>query len=216
LAVAESRWTGFVGHASRAFAAAVAACLLLSACWVVEVMNYSDDDDLDRYGIQARHLGTIWHIFTAPFLHASPDHIIGNSMPLTILAFLTALQGAARFLLVTLVVTVVSGLGVWFLADSGSLTLGASGLIFGYFGYLLARGVFERQPFDLTVAAIVAVLYGTIIVAAVPGHPNISWQAHLFGMLGGALAAFFMREGALSRAHSRRGPWRLWVSQGHS
>ena len=208
--------SGFVGHASRALAAVVMACLLLATCWVVEVFNYADDNDLDRYGIQAHHVGTIWHIFTAPFLHANPEHIIGNSMPLMILAFLAALQGFVRFLQVTLIVIVTSGLGVWFLADAGSVTLGASGLIFGYFGYLLARGMFERRPFDLTVAVIVVLLYGTIILLAIPGRPDISWQAHLFGMLGGATAGYLLRERGLNPARSHRGSSHLSESPGRS
>jgi membrane associated rhomboid family serine protease len=173
----------------------VATFLLLAACWAVEVANYTDEGALsNRYGIQAHDSDAIWHIFTAPFLHANLDHIMANSVPLAILGFLAALRGVARFVTVSLIITVASGLGVWFLAAPGTVTVGASGLIFGYFGYLIARGFVERRPLDIVVGGLVAVAYGTMIFGALPGQPGISWQAHLFGLIGGVLAAWLARQ----------------------
>lgn len=170
--------------------------LLLVVCWTVEIANAADGGALSAaYGIRPHDAGSIWHIFTAPFLHANLDHIMANSLPLAILGFLSATRGMARFLTVSLIIIVVSGLGVWFLAAPGSVTVGASGLIFGYFGYLLARGFVERRVGDVVIGVLVAVFYGTMIFGALPGQPGISWQAHLFGLFGGIAAAWFTRAG---------------------
>ncbi len=186
---------GLATQASRVVVAFVATVMLLGACWAVEVANYADDGALsDKYGIQAHDGDTIWHIFTAPFLHANIDHIMANSMPLAVFGFLAALRGMARFITVSLIIMVASGLGVWFLSSPDTVTVGASGLIFGYFGYLIARGFVEHRPFDIVVGLVIAVFYGTIIFGALPGQPGISWQAHLFGLIGGILAAWFTRQ----------------------
>jgi membrane associated rhomboid family serine protease len=169
--------------------------VLLGACWAVEVVNYNGESALDnRYGIQAHDTDTLWHIFTAPFLHANLDHLMANSVPLAIFAFLAALRGVARFVAVSVIVMVASGLGVFFLAAPGTVTVGASGLIFGYFGYLLARGFVEHRPLDIVVAVLIAVVYGTMLFGALPGQPGISWQAHMFGLIGGVLAAWMTRQ----------------------
>ncbi|MFL6054321.1 MAG: rhomboid family intramembrane serine protease [Actinoallomurus sp.] len=192
---ARSPRDGILHHASRAVGALIITVLLLGVCWAMEVVNYGGD--LTReYGIQPHNVHALWHIFTAPFLHANLDHIMANSVPLAIFGFLTALRGAGRFIAVSLIVLVVSGLGVWFLAPSNVVTIGASGLIFGYFGYLLARGFFERRLLDIVVGVVIALLYGTMIFGVLPGQPGISWQAHLFGLIGGVLAARMTRRRA--------------------
>lgn len=177
--------------------AVFATFVLLAVCWVVEVVNYADDGSLStEYGIQPHNAHSIWHIFTAPFLHANLDHIMANSVPLAVLGFLAALRGVSRFLTVSVIVIVASGLGVWFTSTPGTVTVGASGLIFGYFGYLLARGFIERRPLDIVVGVLIALFYGTMIFGALPGQPGISWQAHLFGLIGGVLAAWLTRRRA--------------------
>ena len=190
-----SHTDGLATQATRLVSAFIVTFLLLGACWAVEVVNYADEGALtNRYGIQAHNSDAIWHIFTAPFLHANLDHIMANSVPLAILGFLAALRGVARFVTVSLIIMVASGLGVWFLSASGTVTVGASGLIFGYFGYLLARGFVERRVLDIVVGGLVAVVYGTMIFGALPGQPGISWQAHLFGLIGGVFAAWLARQ----------------------
>ncbi|MCO5974425.1 rhomboid family intramembrane serine protease [Actinoallomurus soli] len=184
---------GITYHAARAVSALFITVVLLGVCWVVEVVNYNGDLN-QEYGIQPHNVHALWHIFTAPFLHAGLDHIMANSVPLAIFGFLTALRGLGRFLAVSLIVMVVSGLGVWFLAASNAVTVGASGLIFGYFGYLLARGFFERRILDILLGVAIALVYGTMIFGALPGQPGISWQAHLFGLIGGVLAAGLTRR----------------------
>jgi membrane associated rhomboid family serine protease len=194
---AKSRSDGFVEHASRAVGAFVITALLLGACWAVEVVNYADEGSLsNRFGLRAHDTNGIWHIFTAPFLHANLDHIMANSVPLAIFGFLTALRGLSRFITVSLIIMVASGLGVWFLSSPDSVTVGASGLIFGYFGYLIARGFVERRLLDIVVGLVIVVLYGTMVFGALPGQPGISWQAHMFGLLGGVFAAYLTRRRA--------------------
>jgi membrane associated rhomboid family serine protease len=194
---ARSPSDGIAEHASRMLGAVFTTFLLLGACWTVEVVNYADEGSLSaRYGIQAHDAHSLWHIFTAPFLHANLDHIMANSVPLAIFGFLAALRGVGRFLMVSLIIVVTSGLGVWFLAAPGSVTVGASGLIFGYFGYLLARGFVERRLVDIVVGVLLALLYGTMVFGALPGQPGVSWQAHLFGLIGGVLAAWLTRRRA--------------------
>ncbi|GAA0359367.1 rhomboid family intramembrane serine protease [Actinoallomurus spadix] len=190
---ARSPRDGIAHHAARAVSALIITVVLLGVCWALEVVNYGGGLTRD-YGIQPHNVNALWHIFTAPFLHANLDHIMANSVPLAILGFLTALRGLGRFVTVSLIVMVVSGLGVWLLAASNVVTVGASGLIFGYFGYLLARGFFERRILDILLGVVIALVYGTMIFGVLPGQPGISWQAHLFGLIGGVLAARLTRS----------------------
>ncbi|MBV9382176.1 MAG: rhomboid family intramembrane serine protease, partial [Streptosporangiaceae bacterium] len=120
------------------------------------------------------------------------NHIEGNSAPLFVLGFLAAYRGIVKFLLVTLIVAVTSGLAVW-LFQSDELTVGASGLIFGYFGYVLVRGLFDRNLVDIGVGLVAAVLYWYILQVAIPGTPGVSWIGHLGGLAGGVLAGWLLR-----------------------
>jgi membrane associated rhomboid family serine protease len=172
----------------------------LALLWAIQVANWADGYRLDgSFGILPHHLARLPDIFTAPFLHVSWQHIEGNSIPLFVLGFLAAYRGIKKFLLVTLVVTIVSGLGVWLFQSSG-LTVGASGIIFGYFGYVLLRGIFDRNILDIVMGVIAGLLYWGILAVAIPGTPGISWIAHLSGLVGGVLAAWFLRD-----TRSRRG-----------
>jgi membrane associated rhomboid family serine protease len=145
-------------------------------------------------GIQARHLGSLPDILTAPFLHTGVDHVAANSTGLLGLGLIAALTGIRRFLAVTLVIAVVSGFGAWLLGPSGTVAVGASGLVFGYLGYLLLRGFVDRRPVDVLLAAAVALGWGYLLFTIGSGGPQVSWQAHLFGFLGGLLAAWMFRR----------------------
>ncbi|GAB2821290.1 rhomboid family intramembrane serine protease [Actinocorallia aurea] len=181
-------------QATRALAAAALVLTVLAGMWLLELADQLMGNQLDQYGIRARHTGDLPQIFTAPFLHGSFDHLIANTIPFAALGFLAALRGMSKFLMTSLIVIIVGGLGVWFTGPPNSETLGASILVFGYFGYLLGRGVFERHIFDLLVAVAVVVLYGGIIYGVFPSGPRISWQGHLFGLVGGLIAAFLLRR----------------------
>jgi membrane associated rhomboid family serine protease len=117
---------------------------------------------------------------------------------------LAAYRSIARFLVASLIVAVVSGMAVWLFQSSNELTVGASGLIFGYFGYVLLRGVFDRNLFDIGVGLVAGALYWTILTVAIPGTPGVSWIGHLGGLVGGVLAAWMLRSAPALRGSSRQ------------
>jgi membrane associated rhomboid family serine protease len=159
------------------------------------VANWADGYRLDtEFGILPEHVSRLGDIFTAPFLHFSWQHIEGNSVPLFVLGVLAAYRSIRRFLLVTLIVALTSGIAVWLFQPSNELTVGASGLIFGYFGYVLVRGFFDRSLVDIGVGLAAGALYWTILQVALPGTPGVSWIGHLGGLVGGVLAAWVLRS----------------------
>jgi membrane associated rhomboid family serine protease len=184
--------------------AAVIMVAFLALLWILQVFNWADGYRLDtEFGILPHHVSRLPDIFAAPFLHFSWQHIEGNSLPLFVLGFLAAYRGIARFLLVTLIVGVVSGLAVWLFQSSNELTVGASGIIFGYFGYVLLRGIFDRNLVDVVVGIVAGLLYWGILEVAIPGTPGVSWIGHVGGLLGGIIAAWLLRT-----PHSDRLSWR--------
>ena len=166
----------------------------IALIWILQVFNWADGYRLDmQFGILPHDVGRLPEIFTAPFLHFSWQHIEGNTVPLFVLGVLAAYRGIGKFLLVTLIIAVVSGLAVWLFQSGSELTVGASGLIFGYFGYVLIRGFFDRNLVDIGVGVVAGLLYWTILQVAIPGTPGISWIGHLGGLFGGVLAAWVLR-----------------------
>jgi membrane associated rhomboid family serine protease len=166
----------------------------LAVIWILQVVNWADGYRLDsEFGILPEHVSRLPDIFTAPFLHFSWQHIEGNSVPLFVLGVLAAYRSIGRFLLVSLIVAVTSGMAVWLFQASNELTVGASGLIFGYFGYVLVRGFFDRNFVDIGVGLVAGVLYWTILEVAIPGTPGVSWIGHVGGLVGGVLAAWILR-----------------------
>jgi membrane associated rhomboid family serine protease len=175
--------------------AAGAMIFLIALMWALEVVDTARGGVLDNWGVSPRDPNELPDIFTAPFLHTSFDHLAANTLPLLILGFLTAVRGLGRFIMISFVIVVVSGAGVWLVADANTVHLGASGLVFGYFGYLGARGVLDRRLRDLLIAVVVVLVYGVAVLAGIaPGQRGISWEAHFFGLLGGVLAAWWLRR----------------------
>jgi membrane associated rhomboid family serine protease len=163
--------------------------------WVVDLVNNIQDRSLNAdLGIEPRHFDRLPEIVTAPFLHASVAHLAANAMPLFGLGLIAALTGVWRFVGVTAVILLVSGLGVWLFAPGNTVTVGASGIVFGYFGYLVVRGLVDRRPVDVVVAAGVAIAYGYLLPGVLPGQEGISWQGHASGVVGGVLAAWMFRR----------------------
>ncbi len=167
---------------------------LLVLLWVIQAANWADGYRFDAaLGIEPHSLTHLSGVFTAPFLHVSWQHIEGNTVPLFVLGLLAAYRDVRRFLVVTLIVIVASGLTVWVFQSGGSLTVGASGLVFGYFGYVLARGVFDRNWVDIATGVAAGAMYYYILAVALPGTPGISWLDHSGGLLGGVLAGWLLR-----------------------
>jgi membrane associated rhomboid family serine protease len=162
---------------------------LVAAMWLVEVVDQVAGGRLDRNGIEPREPDGLDGVVWAPFLHADWQHLIGNTIPFLVLGFAIALSGVARVVLVTVIVAVVGGLGTWLLAPANTVHIGASGIVFGFAAYLVARGLFSRNPWQLLLGAVVVVVWGATLLQGLVPEQGISWQGHLFGALGGVLAA---------------------------
>ena len=166
----------------------------LALIWALQVLNWADGYRLDAdFGILPMHLSRLPDIFTAPFLHFSWAHIEGNSGPLFIFGFLAAYRGVPKFLLVTLFVAITSGLGAWIFESPNSLGAGASGIVFGYFGYIMVRGFFDRHLIDVMLGLVMALCFAYQFSVLVP-QQGIGWQAHIGGLVGGVAAGWLFRD----------------------
>ena len=158
--------------------------------WILEILDqFVLHNALDSYGIRPHSLIGLRGILFAPFLHGGFGHLIGNTVPFLILGWLVMIQETSDFWIVTIITMIVGGLGTWILGSPNSVHIGASGLIFGYLGFLLLRGYFQRNIPSIILSLVVGFLYGGLIWGVLPMQPGISWQGHLFGFLGGALSA---------------------------
>jgi membrane associated rhomboid family serine protease len=158
--------------------------------WLIELVDlFVFHGTLDRFGIMPHTLIGLRGILFAPFLHGGLGHLIANTVPFVVLGWLVMLQETSDFWIVTLITMLVGGLGVWVFASSGSVHIGASILIFGYLGFLLTRGYFQRNLASIILSVIVGLIYGGLIWGVLPSTPGISWQGHLFGFIGGVIAA---------------------------
>ncbi len=167
---------------------------LVAVTWALEIVDFIVPGRwLDSWGIVPRTLSGLWGLLFSPFLHGGFAHLIANTVPFITLGFLVMLRGIGTFVGVSLLIMLLGGLGVWLLAPGNTIHIGASGLIFGFIGYLLARGYFERSFGSLAIAVVVALLYGGALWGVLPGQPGISWQGHLFGFLAGVGTAGVMR-----------------------
>jgi membrane associated rhomboid family serine protease len=176
--------------------AALFMLLLLGGLWMLEFLDQLSGNRLDQLGIHAREVDGMPEIFTAPFLHAGWDHLISNSLPFLVLGFLVLLSGLARWVASSLIIIIVSGMAAWSLTPAHTIILGASGLIFGWLTYLLARGIWSRRPAQVVVAVLVMLVYGGLIWGVLPGAVGVSWQAHLGGAVGGIFAAWLLHRRA--------------------
>ncbi len=158
--------------------------------WLLEILDqFVFRGSLDIFGIIPHQVIGLRGILFAPFLHGDFSHLIANTVPFLILGWLVMLQETSDFFIVTGLTMLVGGLGVWLFAAPGSIHIGASILIFGYLGFLLLRGYFQRNIPSILLSILVFLLYGGTIWGVLPSRPGISWQGHLFGFLGGVLAA---------------------------
>ena len=177
-----------------AFVAAMAALM-----WVVEVVDRVAGGRLDAYGIEPREVEGLDGVVFAPFLHAGWDHLIGNTIPFLLLGFAIAIGGLARVAAVTGIVALVGGLGTWLVAPENTIHIGASGIVFGYAAYLVARGIYSRSAAQILVGLVVLAVWGTTLLRGLVPEDGISWQGHLFGAVGGVLAARVLHRRAVRR-----------------
>lgn len=160
--------------------------------WLVEVVDTVLGHRLDGYGVRPRTDDGLLGIVLAPLLHGGWGHLIGNSVPLLLLGFVILLSGLRRWLIVTAIVWVVGGAGTWLTGAPNSVHIGASGLVFGWFTYLIVVGFFARRVGQIVVGVLLFLAYGGLLWGVLPGQPGISWQGHLFGAVGGVVAAWLV------------------------
>jgi membrane associated rhomboid family serine protease len=192
------------GQAQVAIAGARSALFVmvgvLAVIWIVQIINSADGYNLTHhYGIMPRDVAALPYILTAPFLHFSWTHIEGNSGPLFIFGFLAAYRGIGRFAGVTAVVVLTSGLAAWFFEAPNSTGAGASGVVFGYFGYIIVRGLFDRHAIDILVGAVMALCFAYQFSVLLP-HQGIGWQAHVGGLVGGVVSGWLFRDRRAAKA----------------
>jgi membrane associated rhomboid family serine protease len=161
----------------------------LATPWGVTAANVVVGGSLLQYGIHPRTVQGLWGIFAAPLLHANLQHLIANSVPLIIFGWLVMLRDRRHFWPVTVIATLGAGLLAWTLGAPNSVHIGASGVVFGYLGFLLLAGWFTRSVGSILLSLGVGVVWGGLVFGVMPGQPGISWQAHLGGFIGGVLAA---------------------------
>lgn len=168
--------------------------LFVAALWVIEFVDSLMNNRLDGLGVVPREQDGAVGILFAPALHAGWGHLISNTVPLLVFGFLLLLSGVEHWLELTGVIWVVSGLGVWLTGPENTIHLGASVLVFGWLTCLLVRGFVSRKPGQIAVGLVVLVAYGGLLVGVLPGQPGVSWQGHLFGAVGGVLAAVLLSD----------------------
>jgi membrane associated rhomboid family serine protease len=161
---------------------------LVAVMWAVEVVDLAAGD-LDTAGIRPRDADGLVGIGLAPFLHGGFAHLIGNTIPFLVLGAAIAFGGLVRIAAVTVIVGVVGGLGTWLTAPAGTIHIGASGLVFGFAAYLVARGAYSRRALHVVAGLVVLAVFGTTLLSGLVPTPGVSWQGHLFGALGGLVAA---------------------------
>ena len=162
---------------------------MVAVMWVEEIVDQAADANLDQYGIEPREPDGLVGILTAPFLHAGFDHLTSNTVPFLVMGLAIALAGALRVVTVTAIVMLVGGLGTWLVAPENTVHIGASGVVFGYATYLLVRGFYNRRALELLMGLIVGALWGSALLSGLVPREGISWQGHLFGAIGGVVAA---------------------------
>lgn len=164
----------------------------IAILWVVQGVNWVLGWSLNpAFGLIPRHVAGLDGVALMPLLHGSHAHLMANTPPLAVMGGLLALTATRALIAVNAIIVLGGGLAVWILG-SAAIHIGASGLIFGWFGFLVARGLLDRSPVPVLCAAGVGVLYGAMLWGVLPGRAGVSWEAHLFGFLAGAAAAWLV------------------------
>lgn len=173
--------------------------------WAVHIINmFLFAGQLNYFGIHPLDVASLWHIFTAPLLHGSLDHLIANTLPGALFCYLISKSGARAFWEVTGIVTVVAGLGTWLIGGVGTTHIGASGLIYGWLTYLVVRGVFNRSLWQVVMGVVLAFTYSGLVWGVLPTDAGVSWQGHLSGAIGGFLAGAIITSDDPPATRARR------------
>jgi membrane associated rhomboid family serine protease len=159
------------------------------AMWVTFAVNALLGGALLQFGVVPRTTHGLIGILVAPFLHATLNHLLANTVPFLVFGWLVMLRDSRHFVPVTVYAMLGAGLLAWTIGAPHSVHVGASGVIFGYLGFLLLAGWYARSFASIAISVGVAVLWGGTVMQVLPGTPGISWEAHLGGFIGGVLAA---------------------------
>jgi membrane associated rhomboid family serine protease len=174
--------------------ALIVMAVFAAVLYVVELADVATSHHLDRFGIRPREVDGLWGVLGAPFLHASWWHLLSNTGPFVLLGWAVLLSGVRSWLVVTVVVIVVGGFATWLVAPSG-LIVGASGLIFGWLGYLIARAVFSRRLLWILGAVLAVFFFGGLFSGLLPSAGrDVSWQGHVCGFAAGVLAGWLLHQ----------------------
>lgn len=171
---------------------------ILSEClvyaWSIGLVNWLFCGGvLSWFGIRPRTLIGLLGILSSPFLHSNGEHLLGNTVPFFVLGWFVMLEGSiTNFFVVTAFVALFSGLGIWVFGQSYTNHIGASGIVFGYLGFLLLRSYVERDPMAIILTATVGFMYGRLLWGVLPIRYGMSWEGHMFGLIGGVLSAHFI------------------------
>jgi membrane associated rhomboid family serine protease len=161
----------------------------LALMWIAFIATWMTGGALLSLGVIPRNVIGLRGILFAPFLHGSLAHLLANSIPFVMLGWFVMLRDSRHFIPVTAAGMIGSGLMAWIFGATGSVHVGASGVIFGYLGFLMLSGWYARSVASIIISILVTVMWGGLVFGVVPGHAGISWQAHLGGLIGGILAA---------------------------
>lgn len=163
--------------------------------WFLEIIDRLIlGGSMDALGVRPRTLVGLRGILLMPLLHGGFGHLLANTLPFIVLGWLVMLNGISDFFFVSAIIIVVSGVGVWLFGAANSVHIGASGLVFGFFGFLVTRAYFERSLGSIILAFGVIIFYGGLLMGILPLQLGVSWQAHLFGFAGGVLAAYVISK----------------------
>ena len=171
--------------------AAIVVGAFTALLYLIEAVDAIVPANLDNLGIEPRTVGGLDGILWAPLLHAGWSHLFANTLAILVFGFLAMANGIGQWVAVTVTIWLTSGIGVW-LTGADGVTVGASGIAFGWLAFLLVRGLFNRSFGQLMVAVVLFLYWGSTLLGVLPGNPGVSWQGHLFGALGGILAAWLV------------------------
>ena len=177
--------------------------------YIIEAWDALNHQELNADGIRPLETDGLWGIVWAPLLHANWEHLIANTGPALVLGFLMTLIGMARFVYSTVIVWILGGFGTWLIGNIGAphgvetTHIGASGLIFGWLTFLIVFGFFTHKAWEIIVGVVVLIVYGGVLLGALPGTFGVSWQGHLCGAIAGILAAYLL-SGPERKAREKR------------
>lgn len=187
--------------------------VLAGVMLILQVLNAVSGYALNPLlGLLSRQLAGLDGILFAPVLHGGWGHFVGNLTLLVLLGLLLFVGGVREFVIVTVTVWLLGGLGVWLFGPSNTVTIGSSSLVYGWLAYLIARGAFTRNAWQLLIGAVLVLLLGSVLWTGIVqtawldlvSGTNVSWQGHLFGAAGGVLAAVLLGRSVDRRGSRRR------------